>query len=606
MPTIYPNNSPEPATTLSRSPQSSIDNSPPLIIAKAVTCSSSPLPPSVIISHDPHSDTSRHVDAVVDALDRSSLGPSTGSSRKSDVTSEAVGALSGQRSSGLMPPFVEDGSAGELEGERRNNSSSPFPSPRLRLKSHHLNHLKISRSLAASSTSTTATSLGVPGESSGRPVAFPAGDLQQSSGSVWSPFQPSPLSSARLSSSDSASPGPIDISSILKVAPAATGSGFHWKQNQKMRRRDSLPGSSGELYGSLVGSYEESILTGRLSTPPSKPIAFVCQIGVLAMEKSKSYLRCPPHVTVPFKASFYEWMGREHSNSMLSSSFSHSQQQARIESVFDTAGHLDHRARSTSDTGAILPLSPPSYFDENADEFPRRSLSTASTDSSMSSIVSPVGRNNVMLPGNHMTDQLGTPYVGNIDLEWGLGADNAFGYPHYDPVPADAKSLPANRSSRDPKGAFRIPLKGQLQVMIKNPNKAVVKVFLIPYDYRELKPYCRTFLRQKCLSISPNSADIDSAPGAYSEKSQSLRYAVQLQFLCLPSSTHSDNGNTAGRRLYLYKNIRAVFSHRNPDGTENLKIVYETPDGRFDEPPHLSSSAAMTTTDSIARSMHGK
>lgn len=62
-----------------------------------------------------------------------------------------------------------------------------------------------------------------------------------------------------------------------------------------------------ELYGSLVGSYEESILSGRMSTLPSKPIRFLAEIGVVGFGKCGSRgLRCPPHVCIGFDAFFYE------------------------------------------------------------------------------------------------------------------------------------------------------------------------------------------------------------------------------------------------------------------------------------------------------------
>lgn len=57
----------------------------------------------------------------------------------------------------------------------------------------------------------------------------------------------------------------------------------------------------------MVGSYEESILRGRMSTTPSKPIEFLAQIGVLGLGKCKASLRCPAHVTLPFPAVFYSY-----------------------------------------------------------------------------------------------------------------------------------------------------------------------------------------------------------------------------------------------------------------------------------------------------------
>ena len=73
-------------------------------------------------------------------------------------------------------------------------------------------------------------------------------------------------------------------------------------------RRPSLGSDSSPLqHASMVGSYEESILRGRMSTTPSKPIEFLAQIGVLGLGKCKASLRCPAHVTLPFAAVFYSY-----------------------------------------------------------------------------------------------------------------------------------------------------------------------------------------------------------------------------------------------------------------------------------------------------------
>lgn len=61
-----------------------------------------------------------------------------------------------------------------------------------------------------------------------------------------------------------------------------------------------------EPFGTLVGSYEESILTGRMSQLPSKPIPFTAEIGVTAQGKSQQKLKCPKHLSVPFDGYFYD------------------------------------------------------------------------------------------------------------------------------------------------------------------------------------------------------------------------------------------------------------------------------------------------------------
>ncbi|GAA5823559.1 hypothetical protein JCM11251_000680 [Rhodosporidiobolus azoricus] len=78
----------------------------------------------------------------------------------------------------------------------------------------------------------------------------------------------------------------------------------------RRRRRSSLSlsasaGSSAPPFGSLVGSFENSLLSGRMSALPSLPLPFVASIGVLGSPDSPARLRCPQHLHVPFSAIFY-------------------------------------------------------------------------------------------------------------------------------------------------------------------------------------------------------------------------------------------------------------------------------------------------------------
>ncbi|KAG0170856.1 hypothetical protein DFQ28_001470 [Apophysomyces sp. BC1034] len=186
-------------------------------------------------------------------------------------------------------------------------------------------------------------------------------------------------------------------------------------------RRNSLVG--GEHYGSLVGSYEESLLSGRMSTMPSKPITFHAQIGVLGYGDCKPSLKCPPHQSVVFPAFFYELK----------------------------------------------------------------------------------------------EDELPTPYVGSVDIT-----------------------------------QYRLPPRGQLQIVIKNPNKTAVKLFLVPYDVSDMPRSTKTFLRQKSYATH--------------DAKDHLRYAIHIQ-IC----------RTEKKRVYLYKHIRVVFANRIADSNERLKVVCEGP-----------------------------
>ncbi|KAJ5575026.1 hypothetical protein N7450_008925 [Penicillium hetheringtonii] len=75
----------------------------------------------------------------------------------------------------------------------------------------------------------------------------------------------------------------------------------------RARRPSFASDISPKPHAPMVGSYEESILRGRMSMNPSKPLDFTAQIGVLGKGKCKGHLKCPPHVTVPFPAFFYSY-----------------------------------------------------------------------------------------------------------------------------------------------------------------------------------------------------------------------------------------------------------------------------------------------------------
>ncbi|KFY30688.1 hypothetical protein V494_08073, partial [Pseudogymnoascus sp. VKM F-4513 (FW-928)] len=211
-------------------------------------------------------------------------------------------------------------------------------------------------------------------------------------------------------------------------------------------RRPSLASDSPLHHASMVGSYEESILRGRMSTTPSKPLDFVAQIGVLGLGKCKPSLKCPPHVALPFPAVFYSYA---------------------------TTAHVRH---------------------------------TASEDGP-------------------------SPYVGQIDLENGLPAapaseshstkrtrhsklrsrvpDGPEGLDSQEQTPDIEKRLIQKQKRRStsprapPGGCYRIPEKGQLQIIIKNPNKTAVKLFLVPYDLEGMEPGTKTFIRQRSYSAGP-------------------------------------------------------------------------------------------------------
>lgn len=224
---------------------------------------------------------------------------------------------------------------------------------------------------------------------------------------------------------------------------------------------------------SMVGSFEESILLGRMSSSPSVPLDFTAQIGVLGLGECKSSLKCPPHITVPFPAVFYSY-------------------------------------------GSTSAKSQPS------------------------------------------------PYVGMVDL-------------HNRTVFEQAKRK--SRTTQAPPGAYRLPPIGQLQVVVKNPHKTAVKLFLVPYDVASMQPGQKTFIRQRSVLSEgpavdmPFSALQTTSMDAVMPKQAGrtvMRYMIQLHICC-----------TSKDRFYLYKNVRIVFANRVPDSKEQLRNDIQYPEPRY-------------------------
>ncbi|KAK5943984.1 hypothetical protein PMZ80_003265 [Knufia obscura] len=252
---------------------------------------------------------------------------------------------------------------------------------------------------------------------------------------------------------------------------------------------------------SMVGSFEESILRGRMSTPPSKPLDFVAQIGVMGKGDCPSSLKCPAHVSVPFPAVFYSYPAS-----------------AGAESFSDHA---------------------PSPY-----------VGTVNLSGSLKPVV--------------LAAKKGKTDTATVQRST-----------HSQPA-ADEDGTSMDASKLHVGGAYRVPQQGQLQIMIKNPNKTAVKLFLIPYDLSGMEAGTKTFVRQRSFSTGPI---IDSMQGDTSMKAAMadplqdkhiLRYLVHLRFCC-----------PAKNRFYLYDNVRVVFANRVPDGKEKLRNELQLPEPKF-------------------------
>ncbi|KAI9669452.1 MAG: hypothetical protein M1817_004677 [Caeruleum heppii] len=304
-------------------------------------------------------------------------------------------------------------------------------------------------------------------------------------------------------------------------------------------RRPSLSETSPLHHAPMVGSYEESILRGRMSTVPSKPLNFVAQIGVLGLGDCKPSLRCPAHVSVPFPAVFYSYGSAN-------------------------VGRSDAEDQPSPYVGLVdleNSLNKPSEPNEI-----RRRARHVTLPSGPSSPTS-----------NAMIDEHSRIKLLEHDLR---------------------RREKRKRRSTSPKtptgGSYRIPQKGQLQIIIKNPNKTAVKLFLVPYDLQGMEAGTKTFVRQRSYSAGPI---IDMAPSELTKASPepktdskdrpTLRYLIHLH-ICCPSPG----------RYYLYKSIRVVFANRVPDGKEKLHNEMQLPEPRYS--PYKAAKEAYHPTGGAA------
>ncbi|KAH7160912.1 hypothetical protein EDB81DRAFT_331158 [Dactylonectria macrodidyma] len=276
-------------------------------------------------------------------------------------------------------------------------------------------------------------------------------------------------------------------------------------------RRSSFVSDSSPLHhASMVGSYEESILRGRMSTTPSKPLDFVAQIGVLGKGKCKSSLKCPAHVSLSFPAVYYSYGSTPHGRSSSEDGPSPYVGQIDLENGLPNPEDEQRSKRKAQSR----------YVDRKAAEEDVSLITSQSPDRD--------SRRN-----SRAKRKSGTPKV-------------------------------------PPGGSYRIPETGQIQIIIKNPNKTAVKLFLVPYDLSEMEPGTKTFIRQRSYSAGPIIDNVPATSELDSMDRPILRYLVHLH-ICSP----------AKGRFYLYKSIRIVFANRVPDGKEKLHNETTWPEPRY-------------------------
>jgi hypothetical protein len=255
-----------------------------------------------------------------------------------------------------------------------------------------------------------------------------------------------------------------------------------------------------------------------MSTTPSRPLDFLAQIGVLGLGKCKPNLRCPAHVTIPFPAVFYSY-----------ETTSHGRAGKPEDGPSPYVGQIDLESN----------LPNPDESREGKRKRHRTNITRTHADD---------------------LDMMDTAHTTQLSER--------------ERRRAEKQKRRSTSPKAPPGGSYRIPEKGQLQIIIKNPNKTAVKLFLVPYDLAGMEPGTKTFIRQRSYSAGPV---IDSAlsstaqiPARHPVDRPTLRYLVHLH-ICCPSRG----------RFYLYKSIRVVFANRVPDGKEKLRNEVSLPEPRF-------------------------
>ncbi|KAL8382646.1 hypothetical protein RB595_006436 [Gaeumannomyces hyphopodioides] len=357
------------------------------------------------------------------------------------------------------------------------------------------------------------------------------------------------------------------LTSFSSFSPGSTGPPPGTPAYLRSRRPSFGSDSSPLQHASMVGSYEESILRGRMSTTPSRPLDFLAQIGVLGIGKCKPSLRCPPHVTLPFSAVFYSYSSTSHGRSNSEDGPSPYVGMIDLENGLAKQGGEANRARRKLQSRSLA----------------RRTMEDQPEDISMG---------------------------GDLPTDLITGAPSDDAGPQ---APGKAKRRSASPRA-PPGGSYRIPGKGQLQIIIKNQNKTAVKLFLVPYDLAGMDPGTKTFIRQRIFSAGiPIGGAVGKGPSEESSGAAAatapaaparpiLRYLIHLH-ICCPSKG----------RYYLYKSVRVVFANRVPDGKEKLRSEVTFPEPRFStykptrvmHPPaataQMSGPAALLAADKAFR-----
>ncbi|XP_071988886.1 atos homolog protein B isoform X2 [Engystomops pustulosus] len=107
---------------------------------------------------------------------------------------------------------------------------------------------------------------------------------------------------------------------------------------------------------------------------------------------------------------------------------------------------------------------------------------------------------------------------------------------------------------------YNVPNTGTIQVTLFNPNKTVVKMFLVTYDFKDMPANHVTFLRHRIFLVPVQENDgenegLPSASGGAAAKEKAKRILCYLMHLRFQRSKSG--------KIYLNEDIRLLFSRKS-------------------------------------------